>query len=95
METLAEYAGVPVWNGLTDPVPSDSDAGRPVNNRGKNSEELKGLNFVFMGDARNNMGNSLMVACAKMGLNFTACAPKELFPDEELVAKSKSDCRRE
>ena len=41
---------------------------------------LKGINFTFMGDARNNMGNSLMIACAKMGLNFTACAPKKLFP---------------
>ena len=50
---------------------------------------LKGINFVYMGDARNNMGNSLMVACAKMGLNFTACAPKELFPAEELVEKCR------
>lgn len=47
--------------------------------------KLKGINFVYMGDARNNLGNSLMVACAKMGLNFTACAPKELFPSTELV----------
>lgn len=46
---------------------------------------LKGVNFTYMGDARNNMGNSLMVACAKMGLNFTACAPKALFPAQELV----------
>ena len=51
---------------------------------------LKGINFVYMGDARNNLGNSLMVACAKMGLNFTACAPKELFPAEELVATCKA-----
>ena len=50
---------------------------------------LKGLNFTYMGDARNNMGNSLMVACAKMGINFTACAPKELFPAEDLVNTCK------
>ena len=51
---------------------------------------LKGLNFTYAGDARNNLGNSLMVACAKMGLNFTACAPKELFPEEALVEKAKA-----
>ena len=50
---------------------------------------LKGVKFTYMGDARNNMGNSLMIACAKMGLHFTACAPKELFPAEELVEKAK------
>src|SRR5699024_8199653 len=50
---------------------------------------LKGLNFTYMGDARNNMGNSLMIACAKMGLNFTACAPKELFPAQWLVDEAK------
>ena len=58
---------------------------------------LKGLNFTFMGDARNNMGNSLMVACAKMGINFTACAPKELFPAQWLVDEAtkiaeENDC---
>ena len=84
VEELAEYAGVPVWNGLTDefhPTQMIADLLTIEEKLGR----LKGINFVYMGDARNNMGNSLMVACAKMGLNFTACAPKELFPAEELV----------
>lgn len=85
VEELAQYAGVPVWNGLTDefhPTQMIADLLTIEEKLGR----LKGVNFVYMGDARNNMGNSLMVACAKMGLNFTACAPKELFPAEELVA---------
>lgn len=85
VEELAKYAGVPVWNGLTDefhPTQMIADLLTIEEKLGR----LKGVNFVYMGDARNNMGNSLMVACAKMGLNFTACAPKELFPAEELVA---------
>lgn len=84
VEELAKYAGVPVWNGLTDefhPTQMIADLLTIEEKLGR----LKGVNFVYMGDARNNMGNSLMVACAKMGLNFTACAPKELFPSEELV----------
>ena len=84
VETLAKYAGVPVWNGLTDqfhPTQMLADLLTIEEKFGY----LKGINFTFMGDARNNMGNSLMIACAKMGLNFTACAPKELFPAEELV----------
>ena len=84
VEELAEYAGVPVWNGLTDefhPTQMIADLLTIEEKFGR----LKGINFVYMGDARYNMGNSLMVACAKMGLNFTACAPKELFPAEELV----------
>ena len=84
VETLAKYAGVPVWNGLTDqfhPTQMLPDLLTIEEKFGY----LKGINFTFMGDARNNMGNSLMIACAKMGLNFTACAPKELFPAEELV----------
>lgn len=88
VEELAQYAGVPVWNGLTDefhPTQMIADLLTIEEKLGR----LKGVNFVYMGDARNNMGNSLMVACAKMGLNFTACAPKELFPAEDLVAKCK------
>ncbi len=54
---------------------------------------LKGVHFTYMGDARNNMGNSLMVACAKMGLHFTACAPKALFPAEELVERCREIAR--
>lgn len=88
VEELAKYAGVPVWNGLTDefhPTQMIADLLTIEEKLGR----LKGVNFVYMGDARNNMGNSLMVACAKMGVNFTACAPKELFPSEELVATCK------
>ena len=89
VEELAKYAGVPVWNGLTNefhPTQMIADLLTIEEKLGR----LKGVNFVYMGDARNNMGNSLMVACAKMGLNFTACAPKELFPAEELVATCKA-----
>lgn len=89
VEELAEYAGVPVWNGLTDqfhPTQMLADLLTIEENFGR----LKGLNFTYMGDARNNMGNSLMIACAKMGLNFTACAPKELFPEDSLVETAKA-----
>ena len=89
VEELAHYAGVPVWNGLTDqfhPTQMLADLLTIEEKFGK----LKGINFTYMGDARNNMGNSLMVACAKMGLNFTACAPKELFPEQELVNKARA-----
>ena len=84
VEELAKYSGVPVWNGLTDqfhPTQMLADLLTIEEKFGR----LKGINFTYMGDARNNMGNSLMVACAKMGLNFTACAPRELFPAQELV----------
>ena len=88
VEELAEYAGVPVWNGLTNeshPTQILADFLTIREHLGK----LKGVNFVYMGDARYNMGNSLMVGCAKMGMNFTACAPKEYFPDAKLVAECK------
>lgn len=88
VETLAEYAGVPVWNGLTDefhPTQMIADLLTVEEHFGY----LKGLRFTYFGDARNNMGNSLMVACAKMGMHFTACAPKALFPHDDLVAQAK------
>ncbi len=88
VQQLSDYAGVPVWNGLTDqfhPTQMLADLLTIEEKLGR----LKGVNFTYMGDARNNMGNSLMVACAKMGLNFTACAPKELFPEESLVTECK------
>lgn len=88
VDELARYAGVPVWNGLTDqfhPTQMLADLLTLEEKFGK----LKGLNFTYMGDARNNMGNSLMVACAKMGINFTACAPKELFPADWLVEEAR------
>ena len=86
VEELAKYASVPVWNGLTDeyhPTQILADFLTIKEHFGK----LKGINFVYMGDARFNMGNSLMVGCAKMGLNFTACAPKKFFPDANLIKK--------
>ena len=88
VETLAEYAGVPVWNGLTDefhPTQMIADLLTIEEQFG----HLKGLKFTYFGDARNNMGNSLMVACAKMGMHFTACAPKALFPHDDLVKQAK------
>ncbi len=84
VQELADCSGVPVWNGLTDqfhPTQMLADLLTMEERFGT----LKGLRFTYMGDARNNMGNSLMVACAKMGLHFTACAPKELFPAADLV----------
>ena len=96
VDELAKYAGVPVWNGLTDQFHPTQMLADLLTMEGK-SGRLKGLNFTFMGDARNNMGNSLMVACAKMGINFTACAPKELFPAQWLVDEAtkiaeENDC---
>ncbi len=88
VEELAQYSTVPVWNGLTNefhPTQILADFLTIKERFGK----LKGINFVYMGDARYNMGNSLMVGCAKMGLNFTACAPKRYFPDNELVDTCK------
>ncbi len=88
VEELAKYAGVPVWNGLTNefhPTQMLADLLTIREHFGK----LKGINFVYMGDARYNMGNSLMVACAKMGMNFTACTNKNYFPAKELVDECK------
>ena len=84
VEELAKYAGVPVWNGLTDEFHPTQILADFLTIR-EHFGRLKGVNFVYMGDARFNMGNSLMVGCAKMGLNFTACAPKAYFPAPELV----------
>ena len=84
VENLAKYASVPVWNGLTNefhPTQILADFLTIKEKFGK----LEGINFVYMGDARYNMGNSLMVGCAKMGMNFTACAPKKYFPDQALI----------
>ncbi|MBE6750080.1 MAG: ornithine carbamoyltransferase [Ruminococcaceae bacterium] len=86
VEELSKYAGVPVWNGLTNEFHPTQILADFLTIKEKFGY-LKGINFVYMGDARYNMGNSLMVGCAKMGLNFTACAPKKYFPDKELIAK--------
>jgi ornithine carbamoyltransferase len=88
VEELAKYSKVPVWNGLTNefhPTQILADFLTIKEHLGK----LKGVKFVYMGDARYNMGNSLMVGCAKMGMDFVACAPKKYFPDERLVAECK------
>lgn len=86
VEELAEYAGVPVWNGLTNeyhPTQMLADLLTIEEQFGT----LEGIRLTYMGDARYNMGNSLMIACSKMGMHFTACAPKSYFPNEELVAQ--------
>ncbi len=89
VEELAEYAGVPVWNGLTNefhPTQILADFLTIKEHFG----QLKGKTLVYMGDARYNMGNSLMVGCAKMGMNFVACAPEKYFPDKDLVKECEA-----
>lgn len=89
VEELAKYAGIPVWNGLTNeyhPTQMLADLLTIREHLGK----VKGVKLVYMGDARYNMGNSLMVLCAKMGMHFVACAPEKYFPDQELVAECQA-----
>ena len=86
VEELAKYSKVPVWNGLTNEYHPTQILADMLTIR-ERFGCLKGLNFVYMGDARYNMGNSLMVGCAKLGLNFTACCPEKYFPDKALIAK--------
>ena len=89
VEELAAYAKVPVWNGLTNefhPTQILADFLTIREHFGK----LRGLHFVYMGDARYNMGNSLMVGCAKMGIHFTACAPEAYFPDPALIEQCRA-----
>ena len=85
VEELAHYAGVPVWNGLTNEFHPTQILADFLTVREK-CGKLQGLKLVYMGDARYNMGNSLMVGCAKMGMDFVACAPKKYFPNAALVA---------
>ncbi len=89
VEDLAKYSGVPVWNGLTNEFHPTQILADFLTVR-EHFGRLKGINLVYMGDARYNMGNSLMVGCAKLGLNFTACAPKKYFPDKALI----EECRK-
>ncbi len=89
VEELAKYAGVPVWNGLTNedhPTQMLADLLTIREHLG----HLKGVKLVYMGDARYNMGNALMIACAKVGMHFVACAPKKYFPSPELVAECQA-----
>ena len=86
VEELAKYAGVPVWNGLTNeyhPTQMLADLLTVKEEFGR----LEGIRLVYMGDARYNMGNSLMIACSKLGMHFVACAPEKYFPSQELVAQ--------
>ena len=92
VEELARYASVPVWNGLTNeyhPTQILADFLTLREHFGK----LQGLKFAYMGDARYNMGNSLMIGCAKMGLHFVACAPKAYWPNQELVTRCEEFAR--
>ncbi len=88
VQELADYSKVPVWNGLTNefhPTQMLADVMTVEEEFG----DLKGRKLVFCGDARNNVGNSLMVVCSKLGMNFTCCAPKDLWPEEELTKVCK------
>jgi ornithine carbamoyltransferase len=89
VEELAKYAGVPVWNGLTNEYHPTQMLADLLTIR-EHFGDLAGRKLVYMGDARYNMGNSLMIACAKMGMHFVACAPEKYFPDQALV----EECRR-
>ena len=89
VEELAKYAGVPVWNGLTNEYHPTQILADFLTIR-EHFGTLKGKTLVYMGDARYNMGNSLMVGCAKMGMHFVACAPKKYFPDAKLVAECEA-----
>lgn len=89
VEELAQYAGVPVWNGLTNEFHPTQILADFLTLREKFGH-LKGIRFTYMGDARYNMGNSLMIGCAKMGLHFTGCAPKHYQPDPALVEQCRA-----
>lgn len=87
VEELAQYAGVPVWNGLTDvdhPTQILADFLTIQENFGK---QLKGIRLVYCGDGRNNMSNALMIGCAKLGMHYVVASPKALFPEKELLAR--------
>ena len=86
VEDLAKYSGVPVWNGLTNEFHPTQILADFLSIR-EHFGRLKGIKLVYMGDARYNMGNSLMVGCAKMGMNFVACAPEKYFPAKDLADK--------
>ena len=92
VEDLAKYSSVPVWNGLTNefhPTQMLADVMTIKEEFG----DLKGRTLCFCGDARNNVGNSLMVVCSKLGMNFVCAAPKELFPEEKLVKECEKICK--
>jgi len=86
VEELAKYAGVPVWNGLTNEFHPTQILADFMTMMEHSNKPLHQISFVYCGDARNNMGNSLMVGASKMGMDFRACAPKKYWPDKELIA---------
>ena len=87
VEELGKYAGVPVWNGLTDEYHPTQILADFLTMMEHSDKPLHQVSFAYAGDARNNMGNSLMVGAAKMGMDFRACAPKEMWPEESLVSE--------
>ena len=89
VQELAQYADVPVWNGLTNEFHPTQILADFLTLR-EQFGDLKGLKFAYLGDARYNMGNSLMIGCAKMGLDFVACAPKAYWPDAALAARCRA-----
>lgn len=89
VETLAEYAGVPVWNGLTDEYHPTQILADVLTMMEHSYKDLPEIAYTYMGDARNNMGNSLMVGGAKLGMDVRLCAPKHLWPEEHLVAECR------
>ena len=93
VQELSDNAGVPVWNGLTDQFHPTQMIADMMTVEENFPTGIKGLKFVFMGDARNNVANSLMVVCSKLGLNFVACGPSELMPDESLVETCREICK--
>ncbi len=93
VEDLARYAGVPVWNGLTNEFHPTQMLADMLTLR-EHLGEIRGIKFVYMGDARYNMGNSLMITCGKLGLDFVACTDPAFFPDQKLVDYAKSEAAR-
>jgi len=89
VETLAEYAGVPVWNGLTNEFHPTQILADFMTMLEHSDKPLHQISFAYVGDARNNMGNSLLIGAAKMGMDFRAVAPKEVLPEEDLVKQAR------
>ncbi|MEG1528068.1 MAG: ornithine carbamoyltransferase [Clostridia bacterium] len=94
VELLAKHAGVPVWNGLTDQYHPTQVLADVMTIREFVDKPLNQVKLVYVGDARNNMGNSLMIICAKLGMHFVGLAPKELFPSQDLVNQMKDLCKQ-
>ena len=94
VEELAKFSGVPVWNGLTDEFHPTQVLADLLTMQEHSKKKLNKISFCYLGDARNNMGNSLMVGSAKMGMDVRLCAPKENFPEESLVKECKSIAKK-